>query len=119
EADRLDAIGRAHVPLDDDSAATVRSLRDAGVRLSEAASQALRQRERKEAEASRAPAVARHDVAFRRDRRGQHWILIDGRLAALARVLAARAGLRPAEGPAGSVGLAARERDAEALGELL
>ena len=48
EADRLDAIGRAHVPLDDDSAATVRSLRDAGLRLSEAASQALRQRERKD-----------------------------------------------------------------------
>jgi hypothetical protein len=34
-------------------------------------------------------------------------------------VLAARAGLRPAEAPAGSVGLAARERDAEALQELL
>ncbi len=119
EADRLDAIGRAHVPLDDDSAATVRSLRDAGLRLSEAASQALRQRERKETEASRPPAVARDDVEFRRDRRGEHWILIDGRLAALARVLAARAGLRPAEGPAGSVGLAARERDAEALQDLL
>ncbi len=119
EADRLDAIGRAHVPLDDDSAATVRSLRDAGVRLSEAAAQALRQRERKEADATRPPAAARHDVEFRRDRRGEHWILVGGRLAALARVLAARAGLRPAEGPAGSVGLAARERDAEALQELL
>ncbi|HEV3046134.1 MAG TPA: hypothetical protein VGY13_02115, partial [Solirubrobacteraceae bacterium] len=119
EADRLDAIGRAHVPLDDDSAATVRSLRDAGLRLSEAAAQALRQRERKESESPRAPAAARHDVEFRRDRRGEHWILIGGRLAALARVLAARAGLRGAEGPAGSVGLAASERDAEALQELL
>ncbi len=119
EADRLDAIGRAQVPLDDDSAATVRSLRDAGLRLSEAAAQALRQRERKESESSRAPAVVRHDVEFRRDRRGEHWILIGGRLAALARVLAARAGLRGAEGPAGSVGLAASERDAEALQELL
>ena len=60
-----------------------------------------------------------HDVAFRRDRRGEHWVLIGGRHAALARVLAAQAGLLPREGPAGSVGVAARERDAEAIGELI
>jgi hypothetical protein len=45
DAQRLEAIGRAQVPLDDRSAATVRSLRDAGVRLSEAAAQALAQRD--------------------------------------------------------------------------
>jgi superfamily II DNA or RNA helicase len=64
-------------------------------------------------------AAPRNDVEFRRDRRGEHWILIGGRWAALARVLAVRAGLRPAEGPAGSVGLAANERDAEELADLL
>ena len=120
-AQRLDAIGRAQVPLDDRAAATVRSLRDQGVRLTEAATQALRQREAKQAADVRSPvsAAPRHDVEFRRDRRGEHWILIGGRWAALARVLGARAGLRPVEGPAATVGLAAAERDAEALEALL
>ena len=120
-AQRLEAIGRALVPLDEQAAATVRALRDQGVRLTEAATQALRQRAAKPPEDARTPASAAplHDVQFRRDRRGEHWILIGGRWAALARVLAARAGLRPAEGPGATVGLAAAERDAEALEELL
>ena len=42
-----------------------------------------------------------------------------GRHAPLARVLAGQAELRAAEGPEGSVGLAALERDAEQLQELL
>ena len=129
-AQRLEPIGRAQVPLDERSASTVGSLRDAGVRLSSAAAQALRQRledtaarqaqdREKRAGLTSAQRAPSHDVAFRRDRRGDHWILVGGRWAALARVLAARAGLRAAEGPAGSVGLAAAERDAEALAELL
>ncbi|HXB15950.1 MAG TPA: DEAD/DEAH box helicase [Solirubrobacteraceae bacterium] len=129
-AERLEPIGRAQVPLDERSAATVGSLRDAGVRLSSAAAQALRQRledaaarQVRDCDGRAGPAPAertpREDVAFRRDRRGDHWILVTGRWAALARVIASRAGLRAADGPAGSVGLAANERDAEALAELL
>ena len=125
DAQRLEEIGRAHVPLDERSAATVRSLRESGLRLSEAAAQAIQQRAREQAgeAAGRSvpaqPSAPLHDVCFRRDRRGDHWILVSGRWAALARVLAARAGLRSADGPRGSVGLAAGERDAEALAELL
>ncbi len=125
DAQRVEEIGRAHVPLDERSAATVRSLRESGLRLSEAAAQAIRQHARDQAGESVAPAARTepsaptHDVCFRRDRRGEHWILVSGRWAPLARVLAGRAGLRAADGPGGSVGLAARDRDAEAIEELL
>jgi superfamily II DNA or RNA helicase len=59
------------------------------------------------------------DVEFRRDRQGEHWILIGPLRAPLARVLAGRLGLRALEARGGAVGLAARERDAEALAELI
>ncbi len=116
----LEQIGRALVPLDERAQEIVRELRGAacGLCLSAAAQGALQQRAQPEREPARAPAP-RHEVEFRRDRRGRHWVLLDGRLAALARVLAARRGLRPAEGPRGTLGLEAREADARVIAEVL
>jgi SWI/SNF-related matrix-associated actin-dependent regulator of chromatin subfamily A-like protein 1 len=129
DAREIPEIGRALVPIDDDSAELLEGLRarDVGMRLSDLARRALltHAEQRRQGPAG-APAeqaengsYARHEVEFRRDRRGQHWILVSGPRAALARVLAARAGLGALEGPAGSLGLAAIEDDAERLIELL
>jgi hypothetical protein len=129
QARELHAIGRAVVPLDEQSVAL---LGDAGassskLRLSDQARRALdarRERETPSAAAgggepgSRAAPQA-YDVEFRRDRRGEHWILVAPERARLARALAARSGLRALDGPAGTLGLAAIEHDAEALAELL
>jgi SWI/SNF-related matrix-associated actin-dependent regulator of chromatin subfamily A-like protein 1 len=129
EAREVPEIGRALVPIDDEATELIDGLRarGAGIRLSDLAHRALsthaEQRRQGPAGAPAEPsengAYSRHDIEFRRDRRGEHWILIAGRHAATARVLAASAGLRAAEGPAGSVGLAAIEDDAERLIELL
>ncbi len=122
EARELEAIGRALVPLDERSLTLVGSLdgRAGGLRASEAAKRAIRDRDPRAREARAATAdPPRHDIEFRRDRRGGHWILVGARAAAMARVLAARLGLRSREGPSGSLGLAAIEADAERLGELL
>jgi SWI/SNF-related matrix-associated actin-dependent regulator of chromatin subfamily A-like protein 1 len=127
------AIGRALVPLDERSVALVRSLLEsaAGLHVSNALRRALVARVESEREGpdGGAGAVAgrsakdgpspRYDVEFRRDRRGEHWLLIAAERAPLARVLAARAGLRALEGPGRTVGLAAVEHDAQALMELL
>ncbi len=129
QARELPAIGRAVVPLDDRSAALLEELGRpaARLRLSEEARRALRARRERRAQrtaggdgacAERPPRPG-HDVEFRRDRRGEHWILIAPERADLARVLAARFGLQAREGPAGTFGLAAVERDAELLAELL
>ena len=129
EAREVPEIGRALVPIDDQATELIDGLRarGAGIRLSDLAHRALsthaEQRRQGPAgavgESSENGAYSRHDIEFRRDRRGEHWILIAGRHAATARVLAANTGLRAAEGPAGSVGLAAIEDDAEQLTELL
>jgi hypothetical protein len=126
DARDLPAIGRALIPLDDRAAGLLASLGElhGGLRLSEHVRQALLERSRQgpgDATAGPPPTTLdrHHDVEFRRDRRGEHWILVAGRHAALVRVLAARAGLRAAEGPDGAVGVAAVERDAEQLHELL
>jgi SWI/SNF-related matrix-associated actin-dependent regulator 1 of chromatin subfamily A len=131
EAREVPEIGRALVPIDDDAAELLEDLRRRGaeVRLSDMARRVLlthaEQARQGPGGAATAPAAdasgaySRHDVEFRRDRRGEHWILIGGPRAPLARVLADRAGLRAVEGPQGSVGLAADEQDAEALSELL
>ncbi len=129
QARELPAIGRAVVPLDDRSAAL---LGEGGggsgsLRLSEEARRALaarRERHTPGAAAGGGEPGARgarqaYDVEFRRDRRGEHWILIAPERARLARVLAARSGLRALDGPAGTLGLAAIEHDAEPLAELL
>jgi SWI/SNF-related matrix-associated actin-dependent regulator of chromatin subfamily A-like protein 1 len=121
------AIGRALVPLDDSSAELVKTLleRTGSVRVCVAARQALIARSESEREgparerrAQDAPSQG-YDVEFRRDRRGEHWLLISAERAPLARVLASRAGLRALEGPGATVGLAAVEHDAQALLELL
>ena len=131
DARELPAIGRALVPLDDHAAGVLEDLGEGqgSVRLSDPARRALRARDEPQGEGSHTGATSTasaaavespaHDVEFRRDRRGEHWILIGGRHAPLARVLAARGGLRAAEGPAGTVGLAAVEDDAHRLAELL
>jgi len=135
DAYNVPAIGRALVPVDERSAALVQALsKDAEtVRVSDAARQALAElrggaRAGREGDARAGAGEARsaaehfarsYDVEFRRDRRGEHWILIAAERADLARVLAARAGVRALEGPAGTFGLAAVEHDAELLAELL
>jgi SWI/SNF-related matrix-associated actin-dependent regulator 1 of chromatin subfamily A len=136
QARELASIGRALVPLDDDAVEMLEGLRERGVAvsLSNAASRALEARAESgrqgplggagqsvagTGEAADGGERHRYDVEFRRDRRGEHWILIASARAPLARVLAARASLRALEGPAGSVGLAAVEQDAERLLELL
>jgi SWI/SNF-related matrix-associated actin-dependent regulator 1 of chromatin subfamily A len=129
QARELPAIGRAVVPLDDRSAELLEELSSpsARLRLSEEARRALRTRGERQAQRSaggtgtRAVRAGRqaYDVEFRRDRRGEHWILIAPERAELARVLAAQAGLRALDGPAGTLGLAAIEHDAERLGQLL
>ena len=130
EARSLPTIGRALLPIDDRSAQLVGDLRaqTTGVRLSDAAGRALLAHTARAGQAGRnadreQAAVLdreeRYDVEFRRDRRGEHWILVASEHAPLARVLAGRAGLRALEGPEGTLGLAADERDAEPLLELL
>jgi SWI/SNF-related matrix-associated actin-dependent regulator 1 of chromatin subfamily A len=123
----LPAIGRGLVPLDDRAAALVDSLQSngAGVRVSHAAQRALASHREGGSPTSRGGAAAasppspQHDVEFRRDRRGDHWILIAAERAPLVRVLAAQAGLRAVAGPADAVGLPAIEDDAERLSALL
>jgi SWI/SNF-related matrix-associated actin-dependent regulator 1 of chromatin subfamily A len=129
DARELPAIGRAVVPLDERSAAMLEELDrpEARLRLSEEARRALQARgdsETQRVSAGAAPRVERaprpaYDVEFRRDRHGEHWILIAPERSALARVLAAQAGLRALDGPLGTLGLAAVEHDAELLAELL
>ena len=62
---------------------------------------------------------AEHEVELRRDRRGEHWILLAPRHAPLARVLAGRAGLRALEGPVETLALAAVESEAAQIAELI
>ncbi len=129
DAREVEAIGRGQIPLDERAASLVaeqRTRADGGsVRLTAAAQRALEEHAARgagvagAAHSSGAVAAVRHDVEFRRDRRGEHWILIGGPAVGLARVLASRAGLDPREGPGATIGLAARERDGEALKELL
>jgi superfamily II DNA or RNA helicase len=124
DARELPAIGRALVPLDDHATGLLEDVGEGTgrLRLSETVRRALSARATpaEGARADREPIErAHHDVEFRRDRRGEHWILVGGSHARLARVLAGQAGLRSAEGPAGAVGLAAVEHTAEQLLELI
>jgi hypothetical protein len=130
EAHELQAIGRAVLPLDARAARLIGRMRmpDGGVQLTDTARRALSaQAERVEGEdrsaggdqADGGGVGGQYDVAFRRDRRGEHWILVAAERAPLARVLAGRAGLRALDGPAGTLGLAAVEHDADLLVELL
>ncbi len=129
QARELPAIGRAVVPLDERSVALLGEggASSGKLRFSEEARRALDARHERQTPSaaagdgepgSRGTRQA-YDVEFRRDRRGEHWILIAPERARLAHALAARSGLRALAGPAGTLGLAAIEHDAEALAELL
>ncbi len=118
EAHELPTIGRALIPLDEQAARLVDTLpAEAGrLRLSEDAAHALTEvSERPPAR----PGAMRYDVELKRDRRKQHWVLIAADHAALARALAARSDLRSLEGPEGTFAVAAVERDAHLIVELL
>ncbi len=124
DAQQLPLLGRAQIPLDEHAARLVDTLpADAGrLRLTEDAAHALT--EVSQRPGSRASSEARsgamsYDVELRRDRRKEHWLLIAAEHAQLARVLGGQAGLRTAEGPAGTFALAAVERDAHLIAELL
>ena len=125
----LPAIGRVLLPLDDLAVQLVEQLDgcDEEVRLSEAAHRALGERRARATgdgaadTRERAPREPerRYEIEFRRDRRGEHWILVAPEHARLARALAEVAGLRALEGPGGTLGLAAVDYDAAALRELI
>src|ERR1700722_3687915 len=119
EAQELSTIGRALIPLDQQAARLVDTLpAEAGrLRLSEDAAHALTEISQRPAEAR--PGAMRYDVELKRDRRKEQWVLIAADHAPLARALAARSGLRSLEGPEGTFALAAVERDAHLIAELL
>ncbi|HEV7585699.1 MAG TPA: DEAD/DEAH box helicase [Solirubrobacteraceae bacterium] len=125
-ANELPTIGRALLPLDDAAVGLVERMRarNDGIRLTDSAHSALRAHaERHDGDRSRGKTGAdddeQYDVAFRRDRRGEHWVLVAAERAPLARVLAGQRGLRALGGPGGTLGLAAVEHDADLLLEVL
>jgi hypothetical protein len=122
---RLPAIARALIPLDGQAARLVEELPAAGsrLRLTDDAAHALTEIKQGVAEgtparAGRNSALA-HDIELRRDRRGEHWIVVAAAHAPLARVLAGRTGLRAQDGPDATFALAAVEHDAESIAELI
>jgi SWI/SNF-related matrix-associated actin-dependent regulator of chromatin subfamily A-like protein 1 len=125
---RLPKLGRALIPLDRHAARLVDSVPgEAGrVRLSEDAAHALTEISQDPTRDSGADRTQRgrtgamtYEVELRRDRRGEHWILISAEHAPLARVLAGRAGLRAMEGPQGTFAVSAVEREAHLIAEVL
>jgi SWI/SNF-related matrix-associated actin-dependent regulator of chromatin subfamily A-like protein 1 len=128
DARELPRVGRALIPLDKHAAQLVDTLpAEAGkLRLSEDAAHALTEISQGVASGSgvvvgaqsRSSAMT-YDVELRRDRRKEHWFLIASEHAPLARALAARTGLRALEGPNGTYAVAAVERDAHLIAELL
>jgi SWI/SNF-related matrix-associated actin-dependent regulator 1 of chromatin subfamily A len=121
---RLPAIGRGLIPLDERAARLVEELpaAPARLRLSDDAAHALTELKNGSPEGTSGnpgPTSPAHDVELRRDRRGEHWIMIAAVHAPLARVLAGRTDLRALEGPEGTFALAAVEHDAELIAELI
>ena len=115
----LPTIGRALIPLDEQAARLVDTLpAEAGrLRLSEDAAHALTEVSERPAGPARRRCATTWSSS--RDRRKQHWVLIAADHAPLARALAARSDLRSLEGPEGTFALAAVERDAHLIVELL
>jgi SWI/SNF-related matrix-associated actin-dependent regulator of chromatin subfamily A-like protein 1 len=121
---RLPAIARALIPLDDHAAHLVEELpaAPARLRLTDDAAHALTEIKNGASDgASSAPrrGSPSHEVELRRDRRGEHWIMVDAVHAPLARVLAGRGNLRALDGPNATFALATVEHDAEAIAELI
>jgi hypothetical protein len=128
QAVELPTLGRGLIPLDERAARLVDTLpAEAGrLRLSEDAAHALTEvsqgraaQSGGDARSGAVPGAMAYDVELRRDRRKEQWLLIASEHAPLARVLAGRADLRALEGPEGTFALAAVERDAHLIAELL
>jgi hypothetical protein len=124
DAYRLPAIGRGLIPLDGQAAQLVEALpaASARLRLTDDAAHALTEIKQGASQDTSAKAgrdALSHDVELRRDRRGEHWIVIAAVHAPLARVLAGRTDLRALDGPDATFALAAVEHDAESIAELI
>jgi len=117
---RQPAIGRALIPLDGHAARLVDELPVVGarLRLTDDAAHALTEVKQGTGETPGRNALT-DDVELRRDRRGEHWIMIAAAHAPLARVLAGRGDLRALDGPDATFALAAVEHDAEAIAGLI
>ena len=115
----LPAIGRALIPLDPAATELVQAIaaRTPRLRLADHAHHALVQVA--ERAAARPEETLDYDVELRRDRSGRAWILIAAAHAPLVRSLASTAALALRDGPGSSVALAASERDAAAISEVL
>jgi SWI/SNF-related matrix-associated actin-dependent regulator of chromatin subfamily A-like protein 1 len=122
---RLPMIARALIPLDSHAAHLVEGLPTATcrLRLTDDAAHALTEIKQGASatpeRGSRKRGSLTHDVELRRDRRGEHWIMIAAAHAPLARVLAGRADLRALDGPDATFALATVEHDAESIAELI
>jgi SWI/SNF-related matrix-associated actin-dependent regulator of chromatin subfamily A-like protein 1 len=121
---RLPAIGRGLIPLDGQAARLVEELPATGsrLRLTDDAAHALtevKQGASRDTSAKAGRDALVHEVELRRDRRGEHWIMIAAAHAPLARVLAGRTDLRALDGPDATFALAAVEHDAESIAELI
>jgi SWI/SNF-related matrix-associated actin-dependent regulator 1 of chromatin subfamily A len=119
DACQVPDIGRVLLPLDDAAAALLSAAEalDGGLRLSETASRALQARHEHAGLEDRVALV--HEIELRRDRQGERWVLVGAELAPIARTLIAGIGLKGVDGPAGTLALAAVNRDAVAIAELL
>ena len=115
----LPAIGRALIPLDPAAVSLVRAIvtQTPRLRLTDDAHHALV--EIAERVTTRPEETLEYDVELRRDRAGRAWILIAAAHAPLVRSLARAAQLALRDGPGSSVGLAAAERDALHIAEVL
>jgi hypothetical protein len=115
----LPAIGRALIPLDPDAARLVGAIvaRTSRLRLTDDARHALV--EITERVTAQREETLHYDVDLRRDRAGGTWILVAAAHAPLVRSIARTARLAVHDGPGSSVALAAAERDAMRIGEIL
>ncbi|HEY7968159.1 MAG TPA: DEAD/DEAH box helicase [Solirubrobacteraceae bacterium] len=119
DAYSLPAIGRALIPLDPAAARLVGAIatRTPRLRLTDDAQHALV--EIAERVTARAEAALEYDVELARDRAGRAWIRVAAAHAPLLRSFARSAQLALRDGPGSSVMLAASERDAVRIAEVL
>jgi hypothetical protein len=127
DAIQLPTIGRALIPLDERAARLVEDLPTTSGRLSltEDAAHALtevsqgRSAQARPGTRGTSPGAMSYDVELRRDRRKEQWLLIAPHHAPLARVLAGQSDLRALDGPGGTFAVAAVDRDAHVIAELI
>jgi SWI/SNF-related matrix-associated actin-dependent regulator of chromatin subfamily A-like protein 1 len=118
---RLESIGRALTPLDEQAAQIVSSLRRAAgseLQITRDARHALTELGR-QSDAEAPSDRLTYEVEMRRDRSGRRWVLIAAEHAALGRTLAGQLGLRARDTVGGSLALAAADPDAIQISELL